>query len=109
MGRNKKGIQNKPMSEERKQYLQSRNLNCSWFSDGINNEISHANISKASASSYKIKTHDTDDNDNIIDSDSRIQGNAILNLKLLEEAIQESSSCKRCHGYFIQTLYNFKC
>ena len=49
IGRNKKGIQNKPISEERKQYLQSRNLNCSWFIDGKNNEISHANILKASA------------------------------------------------------------
>ena len=80
------------MSEQHKKYLKSKNSNCSWFSDGNSNEVIHSAITRSeclSASSYKIKTdgiceHDTDNN---------IQGNAILNIKLLEEAIQKSSSC----------------
>ena len=42
------------------------------------------------ASSYKIKTDDIGEHD----TDNSIQGNAILNIKLLEQAIQRSSSCK---------------
>ena len=75
----------------------SKNSNCSWFSVGNSNEVIHSAITESeclSASSYKIKTDGTGEHD----TDNNIQGNAILNIELLEEAIQRSSSCKNCHG-----------